>query len=124
MSKLRVSTPVALTAFVFFWICFAGAPDAFAQGTNGILTGTVVDDSGAAVPGATVTATETGTATSRTTVSGESGLFRMAALNPGRYTVTVELSGFRTLTVADINLSTNETRDLGKLKLEVGGVSE
>jgi hypothetical protein len=124
MSKLRVSTPVALTAFVFFWICFAGAPDAFAQGTNGILTGTVVDDSGAAVPGATVTATETGTATSRTTVSGESGLFRMAALNPGRYTVTVELSGFRTLTVADINLSTNETRDLGKLKLEVGGVTE
>ena len=105
-------------------ICLAGAVPAFAQGTNGILTGTVTDASGAAVPGATITATETDTATARTTVSGESGLFRMAGLNPGRYTVSIELSGFSTLTVSDINLSTNETRDLGKLKLEVGGVTE
>jgi hypothetical protein len=86
-------------------VFLAGAGSVLAQGTNGILTGTVVDDSGAAVPGATITALETSTNTSRTTVSGDAGLFRMAALNPGRYVVTVELSGFRTLTVADINLS-------------------
>ena len=36
----------------------------------------------------------------------------------------MELTGFKTLTVADVNLSTSETRDLGKLKLEVGGISE
>jgi hypothetical protein len=105
-------------------IYLIGAGTASAQGTNGILTGTVVDASGAAVPGATITATETETTTARTTVSAESGLFRMAGLNPGRYTVSVELTGFNKVTVADINLSTNETRDLGKLKLEVGGVTE
>jgi hypothetical protein len=109
---------------LFGAICLAAAVPAFAQGTNGILTGTVQDQTGSAVPGATVTATETNTATARSTVSGESGVFRMAALNPGRYTVSIELAGFKTLTVADISLSVNETRDLGKLKLEVGGVSE
>ena len=48
----------------------------------------------------------------------------MAALNPGRYTIKIELASFRTLTVADINLSSAEIRDLGKLALEVGGITE
>ena len=48
----------------------------------------------------------------------------MAALNPGRYTLTVELASFRSVTVTDINLLSSETRDLGKLTLEVGTMSE
>jgi len=104
--------------------CLAGANPASAQAVSGILTGTIVDSSGAAVPGATVNATEASTGAVRTAVSGESGLFRIPALNPGSYVVTVELASFKTLTVSDINLSTAETRDLGKLKLEVGGVTE
>ena len=48
----------------------------------------------------------------------------MAALSPGRYTLSVELASFRTVTVADINLLSSETRDLGKLTLEVGTLSE
>ena len=105
-------------------ICLTGADPASAQAVSGILTGTVVDSSGAGVPGATVNVKEVSTGAVRTAASGEAGLFRIPALNPGGYVVTIELTGFKTLTVADINLSTSETRDLGKLKLEVGGISE
>jgi hypothetical protein len=105
-------------------VSLAGASRASAQAVSGILTGTVVDSSGGAVPGATVNATETATGVVRSAVSDEHGLFRFAALNPGAYVVAVELTGFKTTTVSDVTLSTAETRDLGKLKLEVGGISE
>jgi hypothetical protein len=104
-------------------ISLANATSGFAQGT-GTLTGTIVDDTGAALPGATVNATEASTGTVRTAVSNEAGLFRMAALNPGRYTLTVELASFRTLNVADIALASAEVRDLGKLALQIGGLTE
>ncbi len=121
MSNVRCTWALLLLVGAF---CLAGANPASAQAVSGILTGTIVDSSGAGVPGATVNATEASTGAVRTAVSGEAGLFRIPALNPGSYVVTVELASFKTLTVADINLSTAETRDLGKLKLEVGGVTE
>src|SRR5262245_46215038 len=71
--------------FVVVSICLALAPPALAQST-GTLTGTVVDGSGAALPGATVTATDAATSTTRPVTSNEAGLFRIPALNPGRYT--------------------------------------
>jgi Carboxypeptidase regulatory-like domain/TonB-dependent Receptor Plug Domain len=109
---------------VILLVCLAGAGTAFAQTATGTLTGTVIDSQGAAIPGATVSATEANTGTVRTGVSNEQGVFRMAALNPGRYTLSIELASFRTLTVGDINVFSSETRDLGKLTLEVGTVSE
>jgi hypothetical protein len=112
---------------IFVGLLFlAGASTAFAQGGGGTgtLTGTVVDSTGAALPGATVSATEANTGSIRTVVSNETGLFRILALNPGRYWLGVELAGFRTLTVADINLLTSEIRDLGNLTLEIGALTE
>ena len=109
--------------FVVVSICLAGASNAFAQGT-GTLTGTVVDSQGSAVPGATVTATEAETAAVRVVVSNDSGLFRIAALNPGRYTLKIDLASFRPVTVQEINLSSAEIRDLGKLTLQVGPLTE
>ena len=113
----------ALSCVIAF-ICLSSAVSVFAQGGNGTLTGTVVDETGAALPGATVNATEASTGTVRTAVSSETGVFRMAALNQGRYTLTVELASFRTLNVADINLQSAEVRDLGKLALQIGGLTE
>jgi hypothetical protein len=99
---------------------------AFGQGGggSGTLIGTVVDSTGAAVPGATVNAVEESTGTTRTVVSNPEGLFRLPALNPGKYILTIELSSFRSLTVADITLSSSEIRDLGRLTLEIGALSE
>ena len=105
-------------------LCLAGATNAFAQGGTGTLTGTVVDGTGAALPGATVNATEANTGTVRTVVSDEAGLFRMAALNPGRYSSPSSSPASGPLNVADINLLSTEVRDLGKLALEIGGITE
>ena len=88
------------------------------------LSGTVVDTQGSAVPGATVTATEAETAAVRTVISNESGLFRIAALNPGRYTLKVDLTSFKPVTVEAISLSSAEIRDLGKITLLVGALTE
>ena len=110
--------------FVVVLLSLAGAAGAFAQGGSGTLTGTVVDATGAAIPGAAVSATEANTGSVRTVVSNEVGLFRMAALNPGGYVVSVELTGFSTLTVGDIDLLTSEIRDLGRLTLQLGAITE
>src|SRR5262245_11599675 len=91
-----------LRVFVVVLPCVAAARVATAQGT-GTLTGTVVDETGASLPGATVTAADATTATVRSVVSNEAGIFRMAALNPGRYIVKVELAGFKPVTIADVN---------------------
>ena len=111
-------------SFVVALICLSRAASAFAQGATGTITGTVVDGTGAALPGATVNVTEAATGSVRTAVTDGAGLFRFAALNPGRYSLAVELASFRTLNVADINLLSTEVRDLGKLALQVGGITE
>jgi hypothetical protein len=111
-------------SFVIALVCLSHANSAFAQGATGTITGTVVDSTGATLPGATVNVTEAATGTIRTSVTDEAGLFRFAALNPGRYNVAVELANFRTLNVADVTLLSTETRDLGKLALQVGGLTE
>ena len=122
MSNVRC---VWAVPFVVASLCLAGASSAFAQGgTTGTLTGTVVDAQGSAVPGATVTVTEAETTAARTVVSNENGLFRIAGLDPGRYTLKVELTSFKPVSIADIALSSAEIRDLGKLKLEVGALTE
>ena len=120
MEKMRCSW---VRVFVVGLLCFAVAHSVAAQGT-GTLTGTVVDDTGAALPGASVTATAATTATVRSVVSNEVGIFHIAALNSGRYVVKVELAGFKPVTIADINLLSLENRDLGKVAMGLGSIEE
>src|SRR5262249_32404073 len=109
--------------FVVVLLCVAAPRGVIAQRT-GTLTGLVVDETGTSLPGATGTATEAGTSSVRSVVSNEVGLFRIAALNPGRYVLKVELSGFKPVTVADINLLSLENRDLGKVSMALGSIEE
>jgi hypothetical protein len=66
-----------------------------AQSTYGSISGTVTDPSGAAVPGANVTLTNTGTAEKRTEVSGDDGLYTFVNLFPGNYRIDIEKQGFK-----------------------------
>ncbi len=66
-----------------------------AQMTRGSIGGTVRDGSGAVVPGATVTVTNVGTNATQSVQTDGDGFYRVSALEPGRYTVGTELSGFR-----------------------------
>ena len=67
---------------------------AFAQQTTGTVTGRVLDQQGAAVPGATVTAKNPLTGFTRTETSDAEGVYRLAALPVGIYEVNAELQGF------------------------------
>ena len=66
-----------------------------AQSTYGSISGTVTDPSGAALPGANVTLTNTGTAEKRSQVSGDDGHFTFVNLFQGEYRVDVEKQGFK-----------------------------
>lgn len=68
----------------------------FAQTSTSRISGTVTDPSGAVVPGATVTATNEATGVAQTQVSSEGGLFSFPSMTPGKYTIKVELTGFKT----------------------------
>src|SRR5262245_63948639 len=68
---------------------------AWAQGSVGNIYGTVSDESGAVLPGATVTLA--GPAGSRTTVTGGQGEFRFLNLDHGAYSLRLSLTGFGTV---------------------------
>ena len=87
-------------------------PGAFAQSSGASLSGRVVDDDGAALPGVTVTATNTATGLTRVATTAEDGGFRLPSLPVGDYDVKVELSGFGTVTVEDVQLNVATEREL------------
>ena len=63
----------------------------------GSLTGKLTETSGAAVPNATVTATNTDTGQTRTATTGADGVYQFTLLPPGNYRVKFEVAGFQTL---------------------------
>src|SRR5437868_4768579 len=72
---------------------------AFAQ-VGATIGGAVTDDTGAALPGVTVTITNTANGTSQVTITGADGSFRTIGLSPAPYTVKAELTGFAASTHA------------------------
>ncbi len=93
-------------------------------GQTAVLTGTVTDSSGAAIPGANVTVT--GPAIiggARSAVTGADGSYRFPALPPGLYTVTYELQGFTTGKRENVRLLLGQTITVDQT-LSVGGLQE
>ena len=115
---IRLAAAVA----VAIGLCAAPRP-ASAQAVTGTLLGNITDSSGAAVPGATITATQVDTNVSRTAVSNEAGYYIFSSLLNGRYTVTAELQGFKKVVRENIKVDVNTTIRVD-LPLEVGAMSE
>src|SRR5262245_49904048 len=79
------------------------SPTLLAQSTtDGAIVGTVTDPSGASVPKATVTVTNSGTNVSQTLTTDESGYFRAATLQPASYTLKVEAAGLAPYTAESV----------------------
>ncbi|MFN7920304.1 MAG: carboxypeptidase-like regulatory domain-containing protein [Bryobacteraceae bacterium] len=95
----------------------------FAQVPTAVLTGIVKDSTGAVVPNTKVTAINTGTNLSRQATTDESGTFRIAALNPGPYTVEAESQGFKKATVSGIVLEVGQQARVD-VELQVGEVTQ
>jgi hypothetical protein len=114
-SRFAVTVLVALLASI--------ATAATAQERFGGLEGILTDSSQAAVPGATITATNTQTGATRVVVSGADGAYRIPDLEPGRYTVIIELPGFQKVEGNDVLVLLGRTVEFSPA-LKVGGVSE
>ncbi|HEY7009851.1 MAG TPA: carboxypeptidase-like regulatory domain-containing protein, partial [Jatrophihabitantaceae bacterium] len=76
------------------------------------------------MPGAIVTLINEATTDTRTLTSSDTGAFVFRAVEPGSYTVKVELPGFRLLERRNNVLNASGQLDLGSLKLEVGALAE
>lgn len=111
-------------AGVWVVLAFGGAASlASAQVAGGRLLGVVTDQAGAAVPGATVTVTAADTNLTRRAMTDETGAYTLPALRSGRYRVTVEASGFRTLVREGVRLPTGEAIRLD-VQLEIAGLTD
>ncbi|MBI4888471.1 MAG: carboxypeptidase regulatory-like domain-containing protein, partial [Acidobacteria bacterium] len=111
---------IAALLFAFAWL----APGrAAAQTTNGVISGIVSDAQGGVLPGVTVTGRNVDTGITRTVVTESDGRFRLAALPPGRYELHAELSGFGTVDVPGLTLTTG-TEVTRNMTMQVQGVSE
>jgi hypothetical protein len=94
-----------------------------AQQTLGSLNGTVLDGSGAAVPGSTVTATDAAIGVTRTTKAQGNGYFQLFNLPVGSYTVTAMHEGFDTTALTGIEVQEAGAKTL-TMTLKVGQISE
>lgn len=106
---------------VILFLCLGAA--AHAQVASATLTGTITDQTTAAVPGAAVTATEAATGFTRSTRSGADGTYVFEQLAPGVYTVTAQKTGFQISEVRQVVLEVNQG-SRQDLRLTVGAGQE
>src|SRR5439155_19098328 len=99
------------------------APSAPAQDATGKIVGVVKDQQGAVIPGATVTATNVATQSSRQAVTNSEGSFEILLVPIGNYRLTAENPGFKKMISDEKNLQINQSLRV-ELVLQVGATSE
>ena len=114
-------TPAML--LLSFLVLVLWTTSAFGQFTTARLSGTVQDNSGAAVPGATVTVEQVGTGYKQQVKSGEAGEYLFPSLPVGAYQLTVEMTGFNTYLQKGIALQVGQAATQ-QIKLAVGTVTQ
>ncbi len=120
--SLRSTFLLSISLLAFVAIFFPGAKLLAQQGT---ITGTVVDASGAAIPGAQVQVINQATGNvTRDAVTNSSGLFRALNLDPATYTIKVTAKGMEALSRQGITLDQQQDLGVGNLTLTVGSASE
>src|SRR4051812_9442516 len=87
------------------------------------LSGTVLDDSGGALPGVDVTVTQTNTGMTRSVVTGTRGEWVFTSLPVGPYALSAKLSGFNAFEQTGIVLAVGDSRAV-KVSLKIGAVTE
>jgi hypothetical protein len=99
------------------------ATTASAQVLYGSIVGTLTDATGAVVPNATVTVTNTSTGLARGATTDQAGYYSIPNLQEGVYELAVAASGFKPYTQKDINVSVNRVTRVDA-KIEVGALTE
>src|SRR6266404_2229707 len=115
----RVQLP-ALCLLVFA-VCFC--PSSYAQSSTATLSGTVEDQKGALVPGASIALINADQGSQRLATTNSEGTFIFPLLPPGRYSVTATREGFGPVEMKDVVLNVNDQVAL-KIHLNVGTVTQ
>jgi len=89
------------------WLSLALAVCAWAQTSTSRISGTVTDSNGAVIPGAKITAKNDATGIAQTQTTTEAGLYSFPSLPVGGYTITVEMTGFKTANQAGVIIQVN-----------------
>ena len=110
---------LALVGAVLFTLCSAALP----QGSSSSLQGTVTDPSGSAIPGAVVVLANTASKFERSLATGPQGEYRLLAVPPGTYTLTVAAKGFSRYIQTGLELLVN-TPATANVLLKVGTATE
>jgi hypothetical protein len=111
------------TIFILLILLCAAPPATTGQDIFGRISGNVIDSTGAAVPGATITVTNEATKATRTIVTDANGFYAATELPAGIYEVSVEQTGFKKITKTGNDLSAG-ARMTVDMHLEVGSVTE
>ena len=115
--RMRLATVIIALAVI------TGVQLAWPQEESAGITGTVVDQSGAPVKGATVTVKDTERGTLSTTTTNDAGAFNFPRVPVGNYEIKVSATGFQTIVQSPLTLVLNQVARLG-FQLKVGQVSE
>jgi len=110
-------------ALVFVLLLGVAASPAFAQIGTSTITGRVTDASGAVLPNATVTVVQENTNFKFNAVSNNEGIYHVLSLQPGLYTLTFELQGFKKLVREKLDLRSNTTQEVDA-ELQVGELGQ
>ena len=98
---------VRMTAFVCICI-MVFCSVVFSQGSAGRILGNITDQTGAVIPGVTVTIRDVDRGTTRTVITDEAGVYNAPNLPPGTYTVRAELSGFAPVERTNVKLEVGQ----------------
>src|SRR5689334_3429941 len=120
-SLAKYLAPVRYIAVALFVL--AAATAGFSQSDRGTIAGTILDPSGAAVQGATITATNANTGAVYKTVSTETGAYHIPDMQVGVYNITVAATGFKTSEQKGVVIQINTTAAL-EVTLQPGDVKE
>ncbi|MEP6705786.1 MAG: carboxypeptidase-like regulatory domain-containing protein, partial [Acidobacteriota bacterium] len=114
----------SISAILFATYIFLAALGVNAQTDQGRISGQVIDQAGAVVPGATVTVTNNGTKQARTVTTDNAGFYVIPALRAAVYTILANASTFGAKTVTDVELSVGQQLNLDlSLSTEVQSVT-
>jgi carboxypeptidase family protein len=116
-----MQNPRSICALLLLGLLSAGI--AFSQAVSASIVGVISDASGAVVATAKVTITETNTGISRAAATNGSGNYTFANLPPGKYSVTVEMPGFKKEMRGPVDVSVDSTARVD-VQLQPGNITE
>ena len=118
---MRTYTQVVVSLLVGFLLLFTHS--LVAQVTTGAISGAIQDDTGAVLPGVSVSVTQVDTGITRDVVSDDEGRYRVPNLALGAYRIQAELPGFQTAVRSGVTLSVGQEAVIN-FTLQIGQITE